>query len=135
MSRLPLDRRDFLRTGSFTLLGAAGLSQTVEAQSTSPGDEIWSFATGSRVVSSPTVADGTVFVGSRDANVYALAADDGSEQWRFQTGTYVFSSLTVVDGTVFVGSNDNNVYALDAGVSGSSEGSRVNLGTLGHDNT
>jgi len=86
-------------------------------------------------VSSPTVADGTVFVGSRDANVYALAADDGSEQWRFQTGTYVFSSLTVVDGTVFVGSNDNNVYALDAGVSGSSEGSRVNLGTLGHDNT
>jgi len=37
-----------------------------------------------------------------------------------------------VDGTVLVGSNDGILYAVDAGVSGSSEGSRVMLGTLGH---
>jgi len=76
--------------------------------------------------------DGTVFVGSWDGNVYALDADDGTEQWAFQTGNAVSNSPTVVDGTVFVGSGDGNVYALEAGVSGSSEGSRVMLGTLGH---
>jgi tetratricopeptide (TPR) repeat protein len=38
----------------------------------------------------------------------------------------------VWDGTVFVGSWDNNLYAVDAGVEGSSEGSRALLGTQGH---
>jgi outer membrane protein assembly factor BamB len=98
------------------------------------GSEQWRFETGGDVDSSPTVVDGTVFIGSNDGNVYALDADDGSEQWRFEAGEYVGSSPTVVDGTVFIGSSDRNVYALDAGVEGSSEGSRVNLGTLGHHN-
>jgi hypothetical protein len=80
--------------------------------------------------------DGTVFVGSYDGNydgnLYAVAADTGSEEWAFETGGRVSSSPTVVDGTVFVGSGDDNLYAVDADVSGSSEGSRVLLGTEGH---
>ena len=78
------------------------------------------------------MADGTVFVGSIDNNLYALSAETGEEQWVVETGSAVFSSPTVVDGTVFVGSADDNLYALDAGVEGSTEGSRVHLGTLGH---
>lgn len=105
---------------------------TVYALDASDGSEQWRFETGDAIESSPTVVGGTVFVGSNDSNVYALDASDGSEQWRFETGGAVRSSPTVVDGTVFVGSNDSNVYALEAGVSGASEGSRVNLGTLGH---
>lgn len=38
----------------------------------------------------------------------------------------------MVDGTVFVGSHDEDLCAVDAGVDGSSEDSRVTLGTLGH---
>jgi len=53
-------------------------------------------------------------------------------QWRRFLPGNTGGSPTVVDGTVFVGSGDGNVYALEAGVSGSSEGSRVMLGTLGH---
>jgi tRNA A-37 threonylcarbamoyl transferase component Bud32 len=60
-------------------------------------------------------------------------AETGEEQWRFtEPSDGVYSSPTVVDGTVYVGSQDGNLYAVDAGVSGSSEGSRVMLGTLGH---
>jgi hypothetical protein len=62
-------------------------------------------------------------------------AASGDEQWRFQTGDYVDSSPTVVDGIVYVASDDGNLYAVDADVSGSSEGSRVRLGTLGHHHT
>jgi len=76
--------------------------------------EQWSYQTGGAVNSSPAVADGTVYVGSSDDNVYALDAADGTEQWSYQTGDDVFSSPAVADGTVYVGSNDNNVYALDA---------------------
>jgi len=107
----------------------------VYALNTADGSEQWRFKTGDITWSSPTVVDKTVFVGSQDNNVYALDAADGTEQWRFKTGDSGFgvsSSPTVVDGTVFVGSDDKNVYALDAGIKGSSEGSRVNLGTLGH---
>ncbi|WP_436933464.1 outer membrane protein assembly factor BamB family protein [Halovenus amylolytica] len=107
----------------------------VYALDAATGNQQWCFETGDWVKSSPTVVEGTVFVGSNDNNVYALDTATGDQEWVFETGDIVISSPTVVEGTVFVGSNDNKVYALDAGVSGSSEGSRVTLGTLGHHHT
>ena len=74
--------------------------------------ELWRFATGSIVRSSPAVIDGVVYVGSDDDNVYAIDAATGSERWRFATGSYVRSSPAVVDGVAYVGSWDGNVYAL-----------------------
>ena len=96
------------------------------------GSQEWTFETGGEVSSSPTVVDGTVFVGSGDGNLYAVAAETGSQEWTFETSDLVLSSPTVVDGTVFVGCWDGELYAVDADVSGSSEGSRVLLGTEGH---
>ena len=97
------------------------------------GTEQWAFETDDEIRSSPTVVDGTALVGSDDNNLYAVDAETGTEQWVFETGrSFTSSSPMVVDGTVFVGSGDNNLYAVDAGVDGSSEDSRVMLGTLGH---
>ncbi|WEL17252.1 Secreted protein, with PKD repeat domain [Halorhabdus sp. SVX81] len=62
----------------------------------------------------------------------SVRAAPGEQEWAFETGDDVSASPTVVDGTVFVGSRDNNLYAVDAGVTGSSEGPRAMLGTLGH---
>jgi tetratricopeptide (TPR) repeat protein len=95
------------------------------------GEQEWVFETDS-IDSSPTVVDGTVFVVGDDRNLYAVDADIGDQEWAFKTDHGTASSPTVVDGTVFVGSDDNNLYAVAAGVNGSSEGSRVSLGTLGH---
>ena len=78
------------------------------------GDLLWTVDTDNAVMSSPTVVDGTVYVGSNDSNLYALDAETGDREWAFQTGAMVESSPTVVDGTVYVGSNDSNLYALDA---------------------
>ncbi|WP_336023036.1 PQQ-binding-like beta-propeller repeat protein [Halobellus salinisoli] len=64
------------------------------------------------LASSPAVVDDTVYVGSRDGYVYALAASDGTERWRYRTdGSVSSSSMAVVDGTVYVGSSEH-VYAL-----------------------
>ena len=106
-------------------------SDSLYAVDAATGEQEWAFQTG-LVESSPTVVDGTVFVGSWDGNLYAVDAVTGEQQWAFETGLIVASSPTVVDGTVFVGSEDSTLYAVDAGVSGSSEGSRVLSGTLGH---
>jgi len=70
------------------------------------GEKIWSFETGTfaAVRSSPTVSNGTVFVGSGNTNenLYALTTDLGEERWSFDAGR-AMSSPTVADGTVFIG--------------------------------
>jgi outer membrane protein assembly factor BamB len=74
----------------------------------------WTFPTDGSVVSSPTVVNGVVYVGSYDMNVYALDATAGKKIWAFPTRGTVHISPTVVDGVLYVGSYDKNAYALDA---------------------
>ncbi|WP_247730462.1 PQQ-binding-like beta-propeller repeat protein [Halovivax limisalsi] len=106
--------------------------KSVYAVDAEDGNREWSYQTGRYVYSSPTVADGTVYVGSLDGYLYALDAETGNHVWAYDSGEVADSSPTVVDGTVYVGSNDGSVRAFSAFSSGSSEGSRVNSGTLGH---
>jgi len=65
-------------------------------------------------LSSPVVADGIVYFGSSDTNVYALDAATGALKWKFKTGDVVHSSPALTDGTLFIGSWDTYLYALDA---------------------
>jgi|GEM_PF-2260460 len=67
----------------------------------------WSFATGGEVWSSPVVgADGTIYVGSNDHNLYAINPD-GTQKWSFETGFLIQSAPAIgADGTIYVGSQD-----------------------------
>src|SRR5207302_9059260 len=73
----------------------------------------WKFQTGGQVISSPVVADGTVYVGSSDHNVYAIDAETGAQKWKFKTGSRVSSTAAISDASVFFGSYDGNFYAAD----------------------
>ncbi len=64
--------------------------------------------------SSPAVANGKVFFGAGDGNIYAVDARSGILQWKFATGDVVHASPAVAGSTVFVGSWDGALYALDA---------------------
>lgn len=77
---------------------------------------LWSYSTGGGVYSSPAMgADGTVYVGSNDGNLYAIKSD-GSISWAYPMGGEVHSSPAIgADGTVYVGSDDGNLYAIDPG--------------------
>jgi hypothetical protein len=50
-------------------------------------------------LSSPVVSAGTVYLGSGDGNVYAVAADNGTLRWRFKTGNVVRASPALADGS------------------------------------
>ncbi len=63
--------------------------------------------------SSPVVANGKVFFGSGDGNVYAADAQTGVLQWKFQTKDVVHASPAVVGNVVYIGSWDSYLYALD----------------------
>jgi PQQ-like domain len=79
----------------------------------------WSFTTGRRVGSSPTVgADGTIYVGSNDDSLYAINPD-GTQRWRYTTKSDVRSSPAIGDdGVIYFGSYDKRLYAVTQGTYG-----------------
>ena len=64
--------------------------------------------------SSPAIgADGTVYVGSWDDNLYAINMD-GSLKWSYATGDEVWSSPAIgADGTVYFGCFDGCLHAVN----------------------
>lgn len=74
----------------------------------------WRFQTGGRVISSPAVVNGMVYVGSTDKNLYALDLESGVLKWKFATESSVTSSPAVSGGLVYFGSYDGVFYALKA---------------------
>jgi eukaryotic-like serine/threonine-protein kinase len=65
-------------------------------------------------LSSPTIVQDTLYIGSGDGNVYALNADTGALRWKFHTGNVVHASPAIANGTLYIGSWDSYSYALDA---------------------
>jgi outer membrane protein assembly factor BamB len=74
----------------------------------------WKFTTNGAVISSPSVTDGIVYVGSQDKNIYAIGAWSGSLIWNFTTQGAIESSPAVANGKVYTGGDDGYVYCLDA---------------------
>src|SRR3989442_1797778 len=59
--------------------------------------------------SSPAVVDGTVYIGCRDAHVYAVDAATGRKKWDYPTSkSWVISTPAVRDGMVYVGTSDSS---------------------------
>lgn len=110
--QINLQRRETLRKLS-ALAGTVGVSITPASAQISSQVE-WKFETESNVISSPTVVNDTVYIGSDDNNVYALNQYTGEVEWVFETDGSVKSSPMVVDGIVFIGSDDSKIYALNA---------------------
>ncbi|WP_423961988.1 PQQ-binding-like beta-propeller repeat protein [Candidatus Binatus sp.] len=74
----------------------------------------WAFATDGAVVTAPAIgADGTIYIGSDDHNLYAVKPD-GTRRWKFETGNNVQLSSPAIgsDGTIYFGSDDGNLYAV-----------------------
>jgi outer membrane protein assembly factor BamB len=78
--------------------------------------EVWSFATGKGIFSSPVVdRDGIIYFGSADAVFYAVRPDGGLA-WKQKLGELVDSAAVIGDdGTVYVGSGDGHLYAFGDG--------------------
>ena len=58
-------------------------THTVHALDANRGQALWTFTTGGRIDSPPTVYQDSVLFGSADGHVYCLRASDGELAWRF----------------------------------------------------
>ncbi len=62
--------------------------------------------------SDPAVADGVVYFGAGNGDLYALNAGSGSELWTYSTGSPIEGAPAVADGRVYAGSDDHDEYAF-----------------------
>jgi outer membrane protein assembly factor BamB len=94
---------------------------TLYAVDTETADTEWRVDIKGIPDSAPTVANGTVYIGSGapDDAVLALDAATGDEVWRFESTWLGGCSPTVADGMVYVGGPNSgdggSLYALEAG--------------------
>ncbi len=73
---------------------------------------LWSFETGDRILSHPTVDGNIIYVGSNDNKLYAIDANSGEELWSFSTAYDVMSSVLINENMLYFECG-NNCYALD----------------------
>jgi hypothetical protein len=59
-------------------------AHAVHAIDADTGERLWSFTTGGRVDSPPTIWQGHALFGSADGHVYCLSASDGTLAWRYR---------------------------------------------------
>lgn len=80
------------------------------------GTQKWSATVNGRILSSPVIANGTVYFGTKDSNqLVALSISNGSQQWSFTAADIVLSTPTVdINGAIYFGSFDGNVNVLNA---------------------
>ena len=100
--------------GTTIYVGTAGNLLVAVQDQGDAGVIQWVYQTGGKVFSSPAIgADGTVYVGSDDNHLHAVAAD-GTPLWTYPTGGDVRSSPAVdAAGTIYVGSKDGYLYAIN----------------------
>ena len=105
--------------GNSAIIGDA--SGKVRAFSLDDGHQLWEFATGGPVYSTPAVdtenetGPARVVFASTDGGVYALDAATGARLWQFQTPalTPIVASPRIDGGAVYIGASDNTFRALD----------------------
>lgn len=102
-------RRVILQTAAISTLAA--ISGCAGLLSSGGPTEQWRVETADRVHCPPVVLGRTVFVGSGDTTIYALATTDGTQRWRFETEGAV-EGVRVHGSRVLCGSEDGHVYSL-----------------------
>ena len=73
----------------------------------------WKFQTGGRVISSPAVANGMVYCGSTDGNLYALDLQSGAAIFSLKFRWPMFSSPAISGGMLYIGSHEGKLIAID----------------------
>ena len=76
------------------------------------GKKIWTFATKSRVDSSPAIAGERVYVGSNDGRFYVLELATGKKLWEFEAGSALSASPAIAAGRIVIGAQDGRLYCF-----------------------
>jgi outer membrane protein assembly factor BamB len=98
----PLFRGDGLQTG-YT---KEALPATLQV--------LWKFSTKDAIEGGAAIVGDTVYIGSADEHLYALALADGIEKWKYKTKGPVKATPGVRNGLVYLGDGEGTFHCVDA---------------------
>jgi outer membrane protein assembly factor BamB len=75
---------------------------------------LWKFKCEDEVRGTPTISDGSLYIGSYDNNLYSLDATDGKFQWKYPTEGGIVSCPALADGNIFIGSEDKILHVISS---------------------
>ncbi len=81
------------------------------------GDDaiVWQFKELGRSISTPSIADGLLYIADYSGRLFCLDAETGEQYWEHDTLSHIWSSTLVVDGKVLLGNEDGELVVLKAG--------------------
>jgi len=128
---------DAVLSGEKVIIG--GFDGRMYALDKADGRKLWAFKTvgnayfrAGEIPGSAAVADGIVYFGSRDYNLYAVLEDTGTGAWNERTPSWVVAKPLIVDGRLYVGISDGpRIFSFDAKSSREYWMTRIDLNVFG----
>jgi outer membrane protein assembly factor BamB len=81
-----------------------------------PLTQRWTYPAGSLITSSPTIANGTVYIGTADGKVHAVDSTNRTVKWVYDSGIgpTLWSAALVVNDKVYIASNGGGTSGLES---------------------
>lgn len=98
------------KTGLLARINAS-TSSIIEASDVAPA---WTFECEDEIRGTATHANGIIYIGSYDNNVYAINAKTGEFGWKYASDGGIVSRPAVHDDMVFFGSEDRRLHVISA---------------------
>ena len=92
---------------------APAAAPAAAAAATGSAKPRWSFATGSKVFSTPAIHENKIIFGATDTYIYCLDKESGKLIWKTKANKSVLGSPTIHNNIVYIGASDNIFRALD----------------------
>lgn len=102
------------KTGILNRLSPQATRTPVTTLFTTTIKPLWTFKCEDEIRGGPLYANGGVFFGCYDHNLYSLDASTGDFRWKFPTHGGVVSKPVLVDDRLLFGSEDKSVYAIQS---------------------
>jgi len=92
----------------------AAHSATTDVKGPVTNSILWTNSTENTIEASPVVAEGKVYIGSWDKNMYCFNSGNGTLVWKYETGNKITSTPVFYEGKIYFNSGETTSHCINA---------------------